>query len=202
LNLNLTTSDGVILGAWFILSDQHHQSLPLCLGSTPTDRFSNDQIKSALTSHSTIIFFHGNAGTRAVKARVRHYEAFSSRLHSNVLAIDYRGFADSEGSPTEAGLVLDAKAAWDWVIAHGSRPEDVLLMGSSLGTAVAAKLAAELSAQGVIFKGLTMLSPFSSVTALLDTYHILGFLPVVKPLTMIPGADRKFVDAKYRNQVC
>ena len=36
----------------------------------------------------------------------------------NVLAIDYRGFGNSEGSPTEDGLALDARAAWDYLMAH------------------------------------------------------------------------------------
>jgi alpha/beta superfamily hydrolase len=32
-----------------------------------------------------------------------------------VLAIDYRGYGGSTGSPKEAGITLDARAAYDWI---------------------------------------------------------------------------------------
>jgi abhydrolase domain-containing protein 12 len=190
LNLNLKTSDNVTLGAWFILSDAYYQSLPL--RNPPVGRFPKEHIPSALTFHPTVIFFHGNGATRAVGYRVRICAAFSSRLHANVLTVDYRGFADSQGHPTEAGLALDARAAWDWVIGHGARPEDVLIVGHSLGTAVAARLSSELSEEGIRFKGTVLLGPFSSITRLMDTYNMMGFLPITKPLTMIPGGFGEF----------
>lgn len=72
---------------------------------------------------------------RALPAHVAHYTAFPSRLNANVLAIDYRGFADSTGTPSEEGLLIDARAAWDWLLSKGH----------SLGTDVAAKVAAQLA---------------------------------------------------------
>jgi abhydrolase domain-containing protein 12 len=193
VNFKLVTSDNVALGAWFVLSDTFYQSIPflshITTNTSTAEDITSARIRASLAVHPTIIFFHGNAATRAVPARVRHYAAFSSRLRANVLAIDYRGFADSEGCPTEAGLALDARAAWEWVLDHGASPRNVLLVGHSLGTAVAAKLAQQLSADGVELKGLVLLSPFSSITVLLDTYHVMGFLPIATPLAMIPGAD-------------
>jgi abhydrolase domain-containing protein 12 len=67
-----------------------------------------------------------------------------------VLAIDYRGYADSEGVPSEEGLALDGRAAWDWAIANGARPDSIVLVGQSLGTGVAAKVAHRLSREGTI----------------------------------------------------
>lgn len=67
-----------------------------------------------------------------------------------MLAIDYRGYADSEGIPSEEGLALDGRAAWDWAIANGARPDNIVLVGQSLGTGVAAKVAARLSGEGRI----------------------------------------------------
>lgn len=120
--------------------------------------------------------------------RVRLYSAFTSRLDTNVLVIDYRGFGDSPGTPTEDGLLTDARAAWDWLIAKGASPQDVLVVGHSLGTAVASGLSGSLSEEGVRFRGAVLMSPFSSLYTLVDTYHIFGLIPVMLPLTMIPGA--------------
>ncbi|KAF7981483.1 hypothetical protein HWV62_33533 [Athelia sp. TMB] len=186
LNTNITTADGVTLGAWFILSDPAYQAIPF---PEPADSPSlESRIPNAIKSHPTVLFFHGNAGTRALGPRVRYYDVFTSRLKANVLAIDYRGFGNSEGKPTEEGLALDATAAWEWLIAHGADPENVLIYGHSLGTAVAAKLSADLSAKDIHYRGTVLMAPFSSIHKLLETYNFFGLVPLMKPLQMIPGA--------------
>lgn len=72
----------------------------------------------------------------------------STQFKANVLAIDYRGFADSTGSPSEAGLTRDARAAWDWLRDQGASESDILVLGHSLGTAAGAGLLGELAAEG------------------------------------------------------
>ena len=69
---------------------------------------------------------------------------------SNVLAIDYRGFADSTGTPSEAGLLTDAEAAWDFVMTRSGKggAENIILVGQSLGTGVASGLAGKLADKG------------------------------------------------------
>ncbi|KAJ7505569.1 Alpha/Beta hydrolase protein, partial [Mycena galericulata] len=182
INLRVETADNESLGAWFVLSDALYQSLP-AIPSRPVD-----YIATALKTHPTILFFHGNAATRAFNARIQHYTAFSSRLSANVLAIDYRGFGDSTGTPTEAGLARDARAAWNWLIRNGAAPEQILIVGHSLGTGVSALLGAELSDEGIHPRGVVLLSPFSSISKVLETYSFLGVLPLMRPLTMIPFA--------------
>ena len=86
------------------------------------------------------------AANRAAPHRVRSYFAYSA-LDCNVLAIDYRGFGDSTGTPSEPGLISDARAVWDYVIGIGG--EEVILMGQSLGTGVVAGLAGELASEGM-----------------------------------------------------
>lgn len=202
LNFKIQTPDNETLGAWFILSDTYYKSLP----ATPSDL--DTHVPLALKQHPTILFFHGNAATRAFHARILHYEAYSSRLSANVLAIDYRGFADSTGKPSEAGLVRDGRAGWDWLIAQGAKAEDILVVGHSLGTGVSAQLAAELSEEGINYRGVVLLSvrsfyrlevtilrtscqPFSSIREVLNTYNILGTVPLMKPLAIIPYAPGK-----------
>jgi abhydrolase domain-containing protein 12 len=128
----------------------------------------------------------GNAATRAFSARIQHYTAFSSRLSANILAIDYRGFGDSTGAPTQPGVARDARAAWNWLIKNGAPADQILIVGHSLGTAVSALLAAELSDEDISPKGVVLLSPFSSISKLLETYSILGVVPLMKPLATIP----------------
>ncbi|THU77169.1 hypothetical protein K435DRAFT_638284, partial [Dendrothele bispora CBS 962.96] len=93
----------------------------------------------------TILYFHGNAVTRAYYNRIQLYSSLGGRLCANILAIDYRGFAESSGSPSSAGLVRDARAAWEWLLSQSARSEDILIMGYSLGTGVSAQLAGGLS---------------------------------------------------------
>jgi abhydrolase domain-containing protein 12 len=170
------------------LSDPFYKSLP----SPSSPLILEQNVPLALKSRPTILFFHGNAATRAVSLRVSYYKDFSSRLGANVLAIDYRGFADSRGTPSEAGLALDARAAWDWVIENGAKPEDVSLVGHSLGAGVVATLGAQLSAEKVRFRGAVLMSPFSTMRTLLDTYMLFKVLPVIRPLAMIPGASSEY----------
>ncbi|KAF9220494.1 alpha/beta-hydrolase [Gyrodon lividus] len=183
-NLKIDTSDNQTLGAWFVLSDALYHGIPF----PPPQRAAEQTLVEALTSQPTILFFHGNAATRALPVRVQQYSSFTSRLHANVLVIDYRGFADSQGSPSENGLSTDARAAWDWLISNGAKPDDILVVGHSLGTAVASALAVSLSQEAIRFKGLVLMSAFSSMYTLVDTYSIFGIFPVMRPLTMIPRA--------------
>lgn len=64
----------------------------------------------------------------------------------------------------------------------------MLIAGHSLGTAVTARLGAELARQGLQPRAVVLMSPFSTIRKLLDTYSIFGFFPLMKPLAMIPGA--------------
>ncbi|KAH7913422.1 Alpha/Beta hydrolase protein [Hygrophoropsis aurantiaca] len=183
-NVKITTADNVTLGAWFVLSDTLYHELPF----PPQSSATKSHIPVALRTHPTILFFHGNGATRALSTRVRYYSAFSSRLKANVLAIDYRGYGDSEGAPSEVGLATDARAAWDWLMSYGTKAEDILIIGHSLGTAVASSLTVNLSDSGVQPKGTVLMSPFSSIYNLVDTYLLFGLFPVMLPLTLIPRA--------------
>ncbi|KAK7021216.1 AB hydrolase-1 domain-containing protein [Favolaschia claudopus] len=182
INLKINTPDNETLGAWFVLSDPFYHSLP----AIPTQP--SELIPTTLKKNPTILFFHGNAATRAFNARIQIYTALSSRLSANVLAIDYRGYGDSTGTPTQPGVARDARAAWNWLIQNGATPDQILIVGHSLGTAVSSLLAAELSDESISPRGLVLMSPFSSIAKVLETYSIFGFLPLIKPLAMLPWA--------------
>ena len=140
VNVPLQTRDGLRLGAWLLLP-------PVAVEDPFAQGPSQDVISNSLTSRPTVLFFHGNAATRAMHFRVQHCTTYAARFCVNVLAVDYRGFGDSEGHPSDPGLITDARAAWDWAINNGAKPDD-LLVGLNLGTGVVSALGAELAREG------------------------------------------------------
>ena len=66
---------------------------------------------------------------------------FLRGLPANVLAVEYRGYGHSEGSPREKGIYLDAQAAYDYLARQrGIPPSRLISYDQSLGTAVAVSL--------------------------------------------------------------
>jgi pimeloyl-ACP methyl ester carboxylesterase len=63
-------------------------------------------------NHRTMIFFHGNAGN--IGSRLPNIELIVKRCNTNVLILAYRGYGDSEGTPSEDGLKLDADATLEY----------------------------------------------------------------------------------------
>lgn len=93
-----------------------------------------------------ILYFHGTGGSLVRRTeRVEQLARFG-----RVLAIDYRGFGGSEGSPSEDGLLRDAEAAYRDALAKGYAPADIVVLGESLGSGVALKLAARHPVGGVV----------------------------------------------------
>jgi len=75
-----------------------------------------------------------------------------------VLLVGYRGYGGNPGEPTEAGLYDDGRAHLDWLASQGLLPDDLVLYGESLGSAVATQLATERKAAALVLE-----APFASV---------------------------------------
>jgi fermentation-respiration switch protein FrsA (DUF1100 family) len=91
---------------------------------------------------AVVLFCHGNAGN--VTHRIHVIRALHDRVGAAVLVFDYRGYGRSEGKPDEPGVLADARAARAWLAERaGVPPERIVLMGESLGGAVAVDLAAD-----------------------------------------------------------
>src|SRR5947208_850281 len=68
----------------------------------------------------------------------------SKSLQASVLVFDYRGYGHSQGRPSETGCIADGNSAQHWLAQRMHiRPQEVVLMGRSLGSAVAIALAAD-----------------------------------------------------------
>ena len=127
-NIYLHTTDKVRLHGWFI---------------------------PAQDATKTVLFFHGNAGN--ISHRLASIAIFH-KLKVNVFIIDYRGYGQSEGKPSEQGLYTDARASWDYLLNRGIKAKAIIIFGRSLGGAVAAQLASQVNPDALILE-----STFSSV---------------------------------------
>ncbi|KAK4698839.1 hypothetical protein P7C70_g7430, partial [Phenoliferia sp. Uapishka_3] len=102
---------------------------------------------------------------------------------------DYRSFADSSSAhpPTEEGLIMDARTAWDYLtLEKGVEPGNIAVMGQSLGTGVSAGLCAELGDEGITPRSMILVAPFSSLPSLLETYKLGNLIPVLAPFRTFP----------------
>ena len=96
----------------------------------------------AEAARGVLLFFHGNAGN--ISHRLESIAIFN-RLGLDVLIVDYRGYGQSSGRPTERGTYRDARAAWNYLqVERGVPPDRIVVFGRSLGGAVGAWLAAGL----------------------------------------------------------
>ena len=110
-SLRLVTPDGERLVAWHALPDGEHP---------------------------TIVYFQGNA--MGLEARSERFRLFHQAGYG-VLALGYRGYSGSSGTPSEAGLITDAATVAAFLRASGAPPERLVYYGESLGTGVAVQLA-------------------------------------------------------------
>jgi hypothetical protein len=114
---------------------------------------------------AAILYCHGNAGNITHRADV--LETLHRRVGASVLMFDYRGYGRSEGKPGEAGVLADARAARAWLAQRaGIDQRNVVLMGQSLGGAVAVDLAAADGARGLVLE-----STFTSVPDMAAHYY-------------------------------
>lgn len=138
-----------------------------------------------------VISLHGTAGCLGSGWRPESYRNLYStapdKIH--VLAIDYRGYGLSTGTPSEDGLLQDAVALIDWTInIAGIPPDRIVIFGQSLGTAVGLSLLNHYISQDspIAFSGSVFVAAFSDVATLTSTYRIGGTIPVLSPLARIP----------------
>jgi len=104
-----------------------------------------------------LLYCHGNG------EHVAYLSELLRLLHDEfelaVFTFDYRGYGRSEGSPDEAGVLRDGRAAHVWLAQRARlEPDEVVLMGRSLGGAIAVNLAASNGAQALVLE-----STFTSI---------------------------------------
>jgi pimeloyl-ACP methyl ester carboxylesterase len=107
------------------------------------------------SSRGVVFFLHGNAGD--LSTWLTHTD-FYRQVGFDVFMIDYRGYGKSPGRiSSEAQLHADVRAAWE-LVAPQYVGQKKVIYGRSLGSALAAHLAAEVSCDL-----LTLVTPFVSI---------------------------------------
>jgi hypothetical protein len=124
-------------------------------------------VKGAAAPAPTVIYFGGNA--EEVSWTIS--DARWPREWS-IVGVNYRGYGTSEGKPGEPALTADSLAIYDAITkCDDVDPHHIVVFGRSLGTAIAAHLAARRPVVGAI-----LVSPYDSMTAIGKLHY--PWLPV------------------------
>lgn len=159
----------------------------------------------ANAARGVVLFLHGNAGN------IAHRLATLELLHQvglSTFIIDYRGYGDSEGKPSERGTYADAESAWNYLtMERGIKSDNIVIFGRSLGGAVAAWLATRVKPGGVIlestFTSLEQMAqehyPYVPVSLLLrHKYPVRDYLPAINaPLLLIHSENDEIVSFSH-----
>ncbi|KAI1204134.1 alpha/beta-hydrolase [Annulohypoxylon truncatum] len=196
---SLTAPDGESLYAWHILP------LPTYLKHENTLQFQQSGFSDDITKTESfkllrndpearlVVYFHGNAGHIAQRIRPNSYHSLTDSSRYHVLAIDYRGFGKSTGTPSEEGLIRDGITAVDWAMDIAGIPANrIVVLGHSLGTAVTSGIAEHFAMQGIEFAGFILVAGFSDLPTLVSTYAAAGFIPILSPIRAFPPLLRFF----------
>jgi hypothetical protein len=145
-DIRLDTDDGLQIAAWYLPARQPGWEL---------------------------LFLHGNAGDRGDWFPMA---AALLEIGCSVLLLDYRGYGGNPGRPNETGLLLDGEAAWRWLAQRQQESGlPVAVFGKSLGSGVAAHLAARFDPQALILD--------SAYTTMDEVVH--GVVPFI-PRRLVP----------------
>lgn len=194
---SINTTDGERLHAWHILpvglyrkNEQGLVDEPIGLVSDITSRLGFQLLRNDPDAR-LVVHMHGAGGTIASGYRVSNYRALSAgdpdKIH--VLTFDYRGFGRSTGSPSETGLITDARAVIDWAMNVAGIPASrIAIFGQSMGTAVSIAVSRYFAIQDppVVFAGTVLVAPFADVATLVSTYKVAGLLPILSPIARFP----------------
>lgn len=168
-DVEFETEDGLRLRAWFV---------------------------PARDASAAVLVLNGNAGNRSDRAPLA---AALAREGLAVLLFDYRGYGGNPGTPTEAALLRDARAARSYLASRVSA-DRIAYFGESLGAAVAVALAAEHPPLALILR-----SPFTSVAEigahhypylpvherlLQDTYRSIGLIGRIRAPVLVIAGER------------
>lgn len=98
-----------------------------------------------------VLYFHGNGEQVADNGELM--QQIRDELQAAVLVFDYRGYGLSSGSPYEAGVIADGAAALAWLAKQTDRrPDQIVLIGRSIGGAVATAVAADQGAGALVLQ--------------------------------------------------
>ncbi len=175
--INISSPDGINLHGWLIHTPNnnilaHIPDSDLDPGPNPdsdsdVQTTSDPQRKETTSKKPLLIYFGGNAEeVSSFILEAHHLQDWA------ILAINYRGYGNSAGSPSEKHIFNDAEFIYDWVCKNPIIDNTkIVVMGRSLGTGVAIHLASKKPILSII-----LVSPFDSIKRVAQ--KIYPFVPV------------------------
>jgi len=136
-----------------------HRTRPIVLRSTDGTRLAGWLMTPAVVGpHPGVVYFGGRSEEVSWVAR----DAGKLFPGMAVLAVNYRGYGDSQGDPGEQHMVDDGRMLYDWLAERGHvDPKRVAVVGRSLGSGVAVQVASERAAHSVV-----LITPYDSILAI------------------------------------
>jgi abhydrolase domain-containing protein 12 len=190
------THDDVKLGAWHILPSDS-QLRP----SQSLDEHFKVNIPADNTSPPIVVLYlHGNTNDRSTRTRIELYKRLRD-FSFHVIAVDYRGFGDSTGIPTEDNVLKDALFTYEYLHGVVAKSASIFIWGHSLGTGVASNLARILTEQGKPASGIILEAPFFNIEAEIE-FHPFTWLFAFNPLMLNTiNSALKSIDLQFRSDL-
>jgi uncharacterized protein len=136
-----------------------HRTRPVVLRASDGTKLSGWLMTpSVMGPHPGVVYFGGRSEEVSWIARD------AGRLFPGmaVLAVNYRGYGQSQGDPAEQHLVEDGRMLFDWLSERGHvDPQRVAVVGRSLGSGVAVQVAMERAVHSVV-----LITPYDSILAI------------------------------------
>jgi uncharacterized protein len=128
------------------------------------DKRLNGWFVEARKPRAVVLYMEGNGGNITNRRWV--LDLYRDKLNASVLIFDYEGYGRSEGKPSQGAILADARAARRWLAKRTKVAEkDIVLVGNSLGGAVAVDLASKDGARGLVLE-----NTFASLAELTRTH--------------------------------
>ncbi|EGR1858760.1 MARTX multifunctional-autoprocessing repeats-in-toxin holotoxin RtxA [Vibrio cholerae] len=159
------------------LTGYYHQGTASSEGETST------------TSGKVVLFLHGSGSSAEEQASAirNHYQ----KQGIDMLAVNLRGYGESDGGPSEKGLYQDARTMFNYLVNDkGIDPSNIIIHGYSMGGPIAADLARFAAQNGQAVSGLLLDRPMPSMTKAITAHE------VVNPAGIV-GAISKAVNGQF-----
>ena len=175
--VEINTTDNLIIRGWKILQ-QNSMNCP------------------------TFVFFHENAGN--IGTRLEYIEKAYKKLDANFQIVGYRGYSNSDGFPSEKGLMDDGHAIMDYIFNQKDIDQNqIYVHGRSLGGAVAIYT---LTSRRYRIAGVILENTFTSISAMVDkifpavaflkTFVLRNWWPSLKRVQQFPQHNTLFIRAE------
>ncbi|ELC9570498.1 MARTX multifunctional-autoprocessing repeats-in-toxin holotoxin RtxA [Vibrio vulnificus] len=145
--------------------------------------------ETSATSGKVVLFLHGSGSSAEEQAsEIRnHYQ----KQGIDMLAVNLRGYGESDGGPSEKGLYQDARTMFNYLVNDkGIDPSNIIIHGYSMGGPIAADLARYAAQNGQAVSGLLLDRPMPSMTKAITAHEMANPAGIV-------GAIAKAVNGQF-----